>query len=84
MGISAILTFYTALLHLTRRRSGNQYAFRILRDLVVGTQSLQLWVIAKGWQFDRPYLLFSFVTLLFISGWLNNVSLPRRTFPRRP
>ena len=73
IGISAVLTFYTALLHITRRNISNSYKFRIVRDLIVGIQSLQLCFAAMGLQFEYPFLLYPFLTLLFISGSLNYI-----------
>jgi AraC-like DNA-binding protein len=68
IGISAVLIFYTALLHVTRRNAYTSYRFRIIRDLIVGVQSLQLCFVAMGLQFEYPFLLYPFLTLLFISG----------------
>jgi hypothetical protein len=45
--IAAVLTFYTALLHLTRRHTSRSYVFRIIRDLLVGIQTLQLYFVTK-------------------------------------
>lgn len=69
--IAAVLTYYTALLHLTRPKAGHTYKFRILRNLLVGTQALQLGFLARGWQLERPWLLYPFITLLFVAGPLN-------------
>ncbi len=73
IGIAAVLTFYTALLHLVRTPSSRSYQFRILRDLLVGVQGLQLCFIARGWHLEHPFLLYPFVTLLFVSGPLNYI-----------
>jgi len=73
IGISAVLTFYTALLHITRRNISNSYKFRIVRDLIVGIQSLQLCFVTLNMQSEYPFLLYPFVTLLFISGSLNYI-----------
>ena len=70
IGISAVLTFYTALLHITRKNINNSYKFRIVRDLIVGIQSLQLCFVTLNMQFEYPFLLYPFITLLFISGSL--------------
>lgn len=69
--IAAVLTFYTALLHLTRKKTSRLYAFRLGRDLLVGWQTLQLFFIAQGLQLGHPWTLYPFITLLFISGPLN-------------
>lgn len=73
IGIAAVLTFYTALLHLNRTPLGNSYKFRILRDLIVGWQALMLYFIARGLQFRYPLLIYPFVTLLFVAGPLNYI-----------
>jgi AraC-like DNA-binding protein len=73
IGISAVLTFYTALLHTTRRNINKSYKFRIVRDLIVGIQSLQLCFVTLSMQFEYPFLLYPFLTLLFISGSLNYI-----------
>lgn len=73
IGIAAVLTFYTALLHLTRRPIRNSYKFRIVRDLIVGTQTLQLYFVAKGLHYRYPFLLYPFVSLLFVAGTLNYI-----------
>ena len=70
IGISAVLTFYTGLLHITRKNVTNSYKFRIVRDLIVGIQSLQLCFVTMDMQFEYPFLLYPFMTLLFISGSL--------------
>lgn len=69
--IAAVLTFYTALLHLTRKKSNRSYAFRLGRDLIVGWQTLQLYFITQGLQLAYPLALYPFITFLFISGPLN-------------
>lgn len=71
--VAAVLIFYTALLHLTRKKSNRLYAFRLGRDLLVGWQTLQLYFIAQGLQFVYPVVLYPFITLLFISGALNYI-----------
>ncbi len=71
--IAAVLTFYTALLHLTRKKVSRSRIFRIVRDLIVGTQALQLYFLSKDMQLDHPFLLYPFITLLFISGPLNYI-----------
>lgn len=71
--IAAVLTFYTGLLHLTRPKRTSAFKFRVLRDAIVGVQALQLYFIARGWQLERPALLFPFVTLLFVTGPLNYI-----------
>jgi AraC-like DNA-binding protein len=68
IGIAATLVFYTALLHITRKKSGQSYKFRIIRDVLVGVQSLQLFFVSQGTQFEYPFLLYPFITLVFISG----------------
>ncbi len=68
---AAVLTFYTALLHLTRKKRSRFYAFRLGRDLLVGWQTLQLYFLARGIQLDIPIVIFPFITLLFLSGPLN-------------
>jgi AraC-like DNA-binding protein len=73
IAIAAILTFYTALLHLTRRKISRSYVFRIVRDLIVGTQTLQLYFLSKDMQLEYPFLLYPFITLLFITGPLNYI-----------
>ncbi len=71
IGVAAVLTYYTGLLHLTRPKAGRTYKFRILRDFIVGTQALELCFVARGWQLDHPYLLYPFITLVFVAGPLN-------------
>lgn len=73
IAISTVLTFYTALLHLIRRKKNRSYIFRIVRDLIVGTQALQLYFLAKNFQLEYPFLLYPFITLLFIAGPLNYI-----------
>ena len=73
IGIASILTFYTALLHVTRKKVNNTYKFRIIRDVMVGIQSLQLCFVAMNLQFEYPFLLYPLLTLLFISGSLNYI-----------
>lgn len=72
IGIAAVLTFYTALLHLTRKDAA-PFKFRIIRDLIVGTQTLQLYFITRNLHLVYPFLLYPFITLLFISGTLNYI-----------
>lgn len=79
--IASILTFYTALLHLTRKTGRHSYRFRIIRDLVVGLQALQLAFVSLGWQFSQPVLLYPFLTLLFLSGTLNYIRYYRFLIP---
>jgi len=73
IGISAVLTFYTALLHLSRRNIRGTYKFRIFRDVLVGIQILQLYFLSKNLQLDYPILFFPFITLLFVTGPLNHM-----------
>jgi AraC-like DNA-binding protein len=73
IAIAAVLTFYTALLHLTRKHTGRSYIFRLIRDLLVGLQTLQLYFVTKDLQLQYPFLLYLFVTLLFLSGPLNYI-----------
>lgn len=73
IAIAAVLTFYTALLHLTRKHTGRSYIFRLIRDLLVGLQSLQLYFVTKDLHLLYPFLLYLFVTLLFLSGPLNYI-----------
>jgi len=73
IAIAAVLTFYTALLHLTRKHNGRSYVFRLVRDLLVGLQSLQLYFVTKDLHLQYPFLLYLFVTLLFLSGPLNYI-----------
>ena len=68
IGIASVLVFYTALLHRTRKKSGTSYKFRIIRDVLVGVQSLQLFFVSRGMQFEYPFLLYPFITLVFMSG----------------
>ncbi|HSQ27464.1 MAG TPA: helix-turn-helix domain-containing protein [Anaerolineales bacterium] len=81
IAIAAVLTFYTALLHLTRRNIKRSYSFRIARDLAVGTQTLQLYFLTKELQLQYPFLLFPFVTLLFLSGPLNYIRYFKFFYP---
>jgi len=71
--IAAVLTFYTSLLHLTRKKVNRSYAFRIIRDIIIGVQTLQLYFLAKGLQLEYPFLLYPFITILFITGPLNYI-----------
>jgi AraC-like DNA-binding protein len=73
IAIAAVLTFYTALLHLTRKHTGRSYIFRLIRDLLVGLQTLQLYFVTKDLHLQYPFLLYLFVTLLFLSGPLNYI-----------
>ena len=73
IAVAAVLTFYTALLHLTRRHASHSYKFRIIRDLLVGFQTLQLYFVTKDLHLQYPFLLYLFVTLLFLSGPLNYI-----------
>ena len=82
IGISAILTFYTALLHLSRKKRSKGYLFRVIRDIILGVQTLQLFIIARGSYLQNPYLLFPFITLLFVSGPLNFIRYHMFFFPR--
>jgi AraC-like DNA-binding protein len=81
IAIAAVLTFYTALLHLTRRNKTRSYAFRIGRDLLVGTQTLQLFFVATGIFLSYPWLLYPFITLLFLSGPLNYIRYFKFFYP---
>jgi hypothetical protein len=71
--IAAVLTFYTALLHLTRKHTGRSYIFRIVRDALVGLQTFQLYFVTRDLHLQHPFLLYLFVTLLFLSGALNYI-----------
>jgi len=73
IAIAAVLTFYTALLHLTRKHTGRSYIFRLIRDLLVGLQTLQLYFVTKDLHLQYPFVLYLFVTLLFLSGPLNYI-----------
>ncbi len=81
IAIAAVLTFYTALLHLTRRNKSRSYAFRIGRDVLVGIQSLQLYFVAAGTYQAYPWLLYPFITLLFLSGPLNYIRYFKFFYP---
>jgi AraC-like DNA-binding protein len=71
--IAAVLTFYTGVLHLTRPKRTSAYKFRVLRDAIVALLALQLYFLARDWHLERPYLLYPFVTLLFVAGPLNYI-----------
>lgn len=71
VGISAVLIFYTASLHLSRKSITGSYKFRILRDVLLGIQILQLYFLSKNLQLDYPILFFPFITLLFVTGPLS-------------
>jgi AraC-like DNA-binding protein len=73
IGIAAVLTFYTALLHLSRSNITNGIKFRVVRGVAVGLQTLQLFFIAQDVQFEQPWVLYPLITLLFISGPLNYI-----------
>ena len=73
IAIAAVLTFYTALLHLTRRNKSRSFLFRVVRDLLVGLQTLQLYFVTQDLHLQYPFLLYLFVTLLFLSGPLNYI-----------
>ena len=73
IAIAAVLTFYTALIHLTRRKIQRSHVFRIVRDLIVGTLTLQLYFLSKDMQLEQPFLLYPFITLLFVAGPLNYI-----------
>ncbi len=73
IAIAAVLTFYTALLHLTRRNKRRSFLFRVVRDLLVGLQTLQLYFVTQDLHLQYPFLLYLFVTLLFLSGPLNYI-----------
>jgi AraC-like DNA-binding protein len=73
IGITSVLVFYTALLYITRRKINHSYKFRIIRDLIVGIQSLQLCFVTMNLQFEYPFLLYPLITLLFIAGPLNYI-----------
>ena len=73
IAIAAVLTFYNALLHLTRKKIHRSYIFRFARDLIVGIQTLQLYFLSKDMQLQYPILLYPFITLLFITGPLNYI-----------
>lgn len=79
--IAAVLTFYTALLHLTRRNKTRSYTFRIGRDILVGIQTLQLYFVAAGSYLTAPWLLYPFITLLFLSGPLNYIRYFKFFYP---
>ncbi len=81
--VAAVLTYYTALLHLTRRKLNRAYAFRIVRDLIIGTQTLQLYFLSRNMQLEHPILLYPFVTLLFLSGPLNYMRYFMFLYPGR-
>ena len=48
IAIAAVLTFYTALLHLNRRHINRLRVFRAVRGLVTGIQTFQLYCIARN------------------------------------
>lgn len=73
IAIAAVLTFYTALLHLTRKKISRSHIFRVVRDLIVGTQTLQLYFLSRDMQLEYPFLLYPFITLLFLTGPLNYI-----------
>lgn len=79
--IAAVLTFYTALLHLTRKHTGRSYLFRLIRDLLVGLQTLQLYFVTQDLHLQYPFLLYLFVTQLFLSGPLNYIRYFRFFYP---
>lgn len=81
IAIAAVLTFYTALLHLTRKHTGRSYIFRLVRDLLVGLQTLQLYFVTQDLHLQYPFLLYLFVTLLFLSGPLNYIRYFRFFYP---
>jgi AraC-like DNA-binding protein len=83
IAIVAVLTFYTALLHLTRRKINRSHVFRILRDLIVGTQTLQLYFLSKDLHLQHPFLLYPFITLLFLTGPLNYMRYFMFLYPDR-
>lgn len=83
IAIAAVLTFYTALLHLTRKKIKRSYVFRIVRDLIVGTQTLQLYFLSKDLHLEYPFLLYPFITLLFITGPLNYIRYFMFLYPGR-
>lgn len=79
--IATVLTFYTALLHLTRRKKTHSYTFRIVRDILVGIQTLQLYFVAAGNHLAASWLLYPFITLLFLSGPLNYIRYFKFFYP---
>ncbi len=81
IGISAILVFYTAVLHITRIKSAVSYRFRIIRDLILGVVTLQLFFITRGMQFNYPFLLYPLITLLFISAPFNYMRYSMFLYP---
>lgn len=81
IAIAAVLTFYTALLHLTRPNGSRFYAFRIARDLMVGTQTMQLYFVATNLHLKYPIVLYPFITLLFLSGPLNYIRYFKFFYP---
>jgi AraC-like DNA-binding protein len=88
IAVAAVLTFYTALLHLTRSGFHRGYLFRVIRDLIVGTQTLQLYFITRNLHLAYPFLLYGFITLLFIGGALSYIRYflffyPGGKIPRR-
>jgi AraC-like DNA-binding protein len=83
IAITAVLTFYTALLHLTRRKVSRKHVFRIVRDLIVGLQTLQLYFLSKDMQLETPFLLYPFITLLFLTGPLNYMRYFMFLYPGR-
>jgi len=78
---AAVLTFYTALLHITRRNKTRSYTFRIVRDILVGIQTLQLYFYAAGFHLTTAWLMYPFITLLFLSGPLNYIRYFKFFYP---
>lgn len=88
IGIAGVLTFYSALLHIMRPGAAISFRFRILRDLAVVVQSLQMAAIALSLQFGCPVLLYPALTLLFLNGPLYYIRYfmlfyPGERIPRR-
>ncbi len=73
IAVEAVLVFYTALLHLTRSNNQRAFAFRIIRDLIVGVQTTQLYLISAKRYLELPFLLYPFITLLYLSGALSYI-----------
>ena len=71
IAICAVLTFYTALLHITRKKVSRSHIFRAVRDALVGVQAFQLYFLALDMPTRQPLLLYPLITLLFATGPLN-------------
>lgn len=84
IAVTAILTFYAALVHLTRRKIHGSHVIRIVRDLILGTPALQRNFLSREMMLEHPFPLYPFITFLFLTGPQNYMRDFMFLYPGRP